>query len=107
MSNIINRGTWDIRRHNYLVRHYVEQVAELLMSDSPITFRMPQTCEFCQRISAGLPSFSVSASSPDPSASRNPSARPALRTHTARDSPPASSRQSCRVAAVSLSSTPE
>ena len=37
MSNIINRGTWDIRRHNYLVRHYVERVAEPLKSDSTTT----------------------------------------------------------------------
>lgn len=41
MSNIIYRGAWDIRRHNYLVRHNVEQVAEART-------RRPFNCEFCQ-----------------------------------------------------------
>ena len=28
MPNIINRSAWDIRRHNYLVRHCMNQVAD-------------------------------------------------------------------------------
>jgi hypothetical protein len=41
MSNVINRGTWDIRRHNYLVRHHVERVAGVTRTSN---------CEFCQPI---------------------------------------------------------
>jgi hypothetical protein len=41
MSNIINRGTWDIRRHNYIS-------ASLSRTGCRTHIRHVLNCEFCQ-----------------------------------------------------------
>ncbi len=78
MTNIVDASTRGISRHNYLVRHCSQLVAE-------------SRCPILVAFSATEWKFSpVSAMPPlaDPSALRNPSARPELHTHTVRDEPP-------------------